>query len=562
MSQWSGLNIHVIKTKRIECTKLNLPDVLTKPQSCPPSKHKKASLNSTSDSSPSQRGHSSHSSIAESLPIELEDTLSPLKTPEADEVFECTFETASEDSVNHRNVITRCLSLPCLSCERNIAKDSSVCRQRLSHEAFNLESPLSDIQSRLVREASEGFWTGFPRDQDSEECESLKDIGMKRSITPHAERMNRTDTVVLIADSNNNNSSSCDYKRGVNPSTLGRAKSSLELRQDWEQKILGLTSGSTFGAERVENRKELSRPRSVTLTGNLHNLVGAQNQTTKNRDSERRTKSEGKQKMPKLQSVVWDYIKRRSTKRKSKRDSQSKGNSNAKESKKTPSKENYEKNNQTTSSGNQGLGNGPVKNYLESDNRVSSPSSKGGKISRNKSWSYSNSTKAPGCLSSLARWKSAPSLKYSEPTESIPQLRKNSVAEVPSQKAAPKLRVKELEDDPEILKLLLTTSPEERPMEERLKTLMLSREWLLKELQSMREEDRRLARQFINLRSAIVEIRQAREKEESDYDSEGEGHKTRLIDSQKLAVEKKGRKTRERTLQMHVTPTRNILSYC
>ena len=98
-------------------------------------------------------------------------------------------------------------------------------------------------------------------------------------------------------------------------------------------------------------------------------------------------------------------------------------------------------------------------------------------------------------------------------------------------------------------------------MEERLKTLALAREWLVKELNVMRVEDRRLARQFINLRSAIMEIRRAREKEDSDCESDGEERKSKRIDSKRLAADQE-RHINDHGYHMHVTPTRNILSYC
>lgn len=53
-----------------------------------------------------------------------------------------------------------------------------------------------------------------------------------------------------------------------------------------------------------------------------------------------------------------------------------------------------------------------------------------------------------------------------------------------------------------------------------MKTLHESRDWLMKELKSMRDEDRNLARQFINLRSAIVEVKECLEQEDSESEEE------------------------------------------
>ena len=60
-------------------------------------------------------------------------------------------------------------------------------------------------------------------------------------------------------------------------------------------------------------------------------------------------------------------------------------------------------------------------------------------------------------------------------------------------------------------------------MHERMTTLKQSHEWLLKELKIMREDDRKLAKQFIHLRSAILKLREYCEKEDSEYELECEG---------------------------------------
>jgi hypothetical protein len=112
------------------------------------------------------------------------------------------------------------------------------------------------------------------------------------------------------------------------------------------------------------------------------------------------------------------------------------------------------------------------------------------------------------------------------------------------------------------LKFLLTTATEEKSMHERMTTLKLSRQWLLKELKCMREEDRKLARQFIHLRSAIVEFREYCEKDDSEYESECEGTQ-KMIDTGSLHKDnKRNALTKERKIQIRETPTRNILSYC
>ena len=168
----------------------------------------------------------------------------------------------------------------------------------------------------------------------------------------------------------------------------------------------------------------------------------------------------------------------------------------------------------------------------------------------------------------MKSWKSSPDLKSnydSKNTPNIPLRRYNSyhhLSPALNHKPPPKLPANEPKMNSETLTFLLTTATEEKPMHERMMTLNRSREWLLKELKSMREEDRRLARQFIHLRSAIVELREYCEKEDSEYESECEGT-VKMTDTECLNKEnKRTALSTERKIRVHETPTRNILSYC
>ena len=166
----------------------------------------------------------------------------------------------------------------------------------------------------------------------------------------------------------------------------------------------------------------------------------------------------------------------------------------------------------------------------------------------------------------MESWTSSPNLKSNcdlELSENIPLRRYKSFdfsIPIHNHKPLPKLPAKELQINPKTLTFLLTTATEEKSIHERMMTLKLSREWLLKELKSMREEDRRLARQFIHLRNAIVELREYCEREDSECDSECEGAQ---IMTEPLQKNSKGKAlSKERKIQIHETPTRNILSYC
>lgn len=166
----------------------------------------------------------------------------------------------------------------------------------------------------------------------------------------------------------------------------------------------------------------------------------------------------------------------------------------------------------------------------------------------------------------MKSWRSSPNLKSNcdlKISKNIPLRRYKSfdcLFPIHNHKPLPNLPAKELQINPETLTFLLTTGTEEKPIHERMTTLKLSREWLLKELKSMREEDRKLARQFIHLRSAIVELREYCEREDSECDSECEG--TQIMTESLRKDSKRNALSKERKIQIHETPTRNILSYC
>ena len=155
----------------------------------------------------------------------------------------------------------------------------------------------------------------------------------------------------------------------------------------------------------------------------------------------------------------------------------------------------------------------------------------------------------------MKSWKSCPNINLNCDLVNNPLRRYNSYHQLSSdinQKPPPKLLARDPRLNSESLTFLLTTATDEKPIHERMMTLTLSRDWLRKELKSMREEDRKLARQFIQLRSAIVELREYFEKDDSEYESECEGtHKGKKIELKK-----------ERKIPIHNTPSRNILSYC
>lgn len=578
MSQWNRLNVQVIKTKRIECRKLDLPDHLVQPRDTrrgeKPSKQHLKFASPAPSSERSNLGSEGHSTARQSnitdssFDPDVEDSLSSLKTEE--DVFQLSFETPWEDTKQNKSA-ARCLSLPAyLSAKTGIGNETDVCfrPRRLFEKALNLESSSRDNAngSRLATEGNEGLCEWFPRSQELKKWWSGEDNKMNQCRTPPAEAMNRRGKLSLIADRNNNNSSSCDHKRFFRSSSRRRSKSSLDLRRNWEGKILALTSDSVFGAERVAVREQRSRPRSVTLTGSVYALVKAKDKTTKC-DTEKRAASESRLGMPKFQTAVWDYIKRRSTKHKGKSDRQSKENSKGDDNEKRSfsgprNSKNADESTSSTPGGKQrekvcANHNSKLGNTVSSNDQITPQITEKSSLSNAVELDKVSSTRHIH----LAKWKSSPNLGCSEATEFAERIlqRNRSWTELNSSKDQPKLLVKEFKENPKVLKLLLTTTPELRPIEERLKTLTLSREWLLKELKGLREDDRRLARQFINLRSVIMEIQRAREKEDSDYDSEGEFSRA---DSPRQAAEKEKMIASDHNFKMHVTPARNILSYC
>ena len=567
MSQKNGLNIHVIKTKRIQCAKLDLPAMLAQPRKTPTQNDRfttprpKASSLQTSNHNPSEvnlrRQTDSRSSLTDSLSPNTNDVPNTLEADE-DVVFEDSLETPSEAFAKPIKRGARCLSLPaCLGAESEGDDERSVCLRprRLFEEALNLERSRSAPPRGTSPHGAGGASDEVARGRETAGRQgAAEDKEVKRRRTWRAEIVREKEALELIADHNNNNSSLREQECVPNYIAT-RSQSASDLRRDWEQKILGLTeSGSEFGTERggasYEDEGRRTRPRSVTLAGSVHAFVEAR-EKAKAREAKGRAKSVGKHRgMPKFQTVVWDYIKRRSSKRKVKGDRGTKEDS---------SKPKHSTNEDSASCF------PPVEQLKKDTTSVAS----GDGVSRRSTVSEIpqspslNSDEASPSLNSRGKWKSTPNLALSEATEYAERIleRKNSWDELDSRTDRAKTPVKELQEEPEILRLLLTTNSELRPMEERLKTLALAREWLVKELNVMREEDRRLARQFINSRSAIMEIKRARETEDSDCESDGEERKSKRNDSKRLAAEQE-RHINDHGHHMHVTPTRNILSYC
>lgn len=329
MSQWNALNVNVIKTRRIECGKLNLPAALTR---SPESITKKSSpiLKFASKESenlyPSSqeskqllsKNHSSGDSLISPGHLSTENSFS--SSVAQDEVFQESFETPPDkDSSFSKSSTKRCLSLPAYlsSDQEYYYSTQSVCfrPRRLFEEALNLESysgttRRNGVNSRVDDQGSSGDI--FPREQ--EKCV----FKTKQSRTAHAERMKRNESSLISSDGNldNNNNLNSD------PNSLGsktQSKSGFDLR-DWEQKVLVLTSDYEFGTESSKKPREEcdSRSRSVALTGNISTI--ASDKRIKAQNPGRQVKSESTSEMPKLQTVVWDYIKRKSTKRKRKND--------------------------------------------------------------------------------------------------------------------------------------------------------------------------------------------------------------------------------------------------
>ena len=127
-----------------------------------------------------------------------------------------------------------------------------------------------------------------------------------------------------------------------------------------------------------------------------------------------------------------------------------------------------------------------------------------------------------------------------------------------SDKFPHKLPAMKFEINSDTLSFLLTTAPEEKSIDERMMTLKMSREWLLKELKSIREQDRKLAKQFIHLRTAIVEMKEYCERLDSEGESEYEVGTQETLHKNR----KRNESSKERKIPIHNTPAINILSYC
>lgn len=324
MSQWNALSVNVIKTRKITCEKLNLPAVLAKsPTKSPPSpKHaspEKEDLDLYNIKYKDQftESHSSAHGFISVLPTE--DILNSSVCTE-DEVFQESFETPpEEESCFVKSTTKRCLSLPTyLSSEEETNFDSQVCfrPRRLFEEALNLESYSKSGQSNRVDLRQTNQYLGgynFPRLQENIHKE-------KPSDTPHTERMKRTETSFLITCDNNNNSITGQNNLACTKSSFESTKHSRNAFEprDWEQKVLVLTSDYEFGTESSKKPRDDSetRSRSVALTENISSIVN--NTRAEPPTTERQAKSEENSEMPKLQTAVWNYIKRKSTKRKRK----------------------------------------------------------------------------------------------------------------------------------------------------------------------------------------------------------------------------------------------------
>ena len=562
MSQWNALNVNVIKTRKIECAKLNLPPVFAKSprrKSTPSPIRASTQTESADNKDCKEQLNQSNTDGSISL-LSTEDSFSS-STYTGDEVFQDSFETPPEkDGCFSRSSTKRCLSLPAYlgyEEEHDNRVHSQVCfrPRRLFEEALNLESCSGSSQSNkgdLGAPNQDLSGSNFPR--------FLDQIHKRHaSRTPHAERMKSTESSSLITCDNNNNSQSDqnNLESTTSKSKFEQAtqsKGSFDVRA-WEQKVLVLTSDYEFGTEFSRKLRDESEPRSksVALTENISTI--ADDKIAKGHNPERQVKSDTNSEMPKLQTVVWDYIKRKSTKRKRKNETSNlqKDENLKEESLKTTNQECSSKS--VDESGKDGLPKNE-KNY-EAD----SPGKPGKHVLK----------KVPD-VSKKSRltksWKSSPNLKPNcdaQITANIPLRRYHSHTHLypsPNKKPSPKLLAKEPKMNSETLTFQLTTATEEKSMHERMMTLKLSREWLVRELKSMREEDRKLARQFIHLRSAIVELREYCEKDDSEYESECEGT-PKMIETKSLHKDnKRNALSKEHKIHIRETPTRNILSYC
>ena len=320
MSQWNALSVNVIKTRKIECAKLNLPPAFAK---SPGRKLTASPIHASTGT------ESSNSCNKERLTQSSTDySISLLSTEESftssayteDDVFQDSFETPPEkDGCFSKSSTKRCLSLPAyLGYEdEDNCVHAEVCfrPRRLFEEALNLEScsgsgPSNKSDSGASNQVSSGY--SFPRFHE--------DIHKRNaSRTPHAERMKSTESSPLITCDNNNNSQS-DQNNLESTTSKGKFESEsgqFDVRA-WEKKVLVLTSDYEFGTELSRKPKDENdtRSKSVALIDNISTI--ANDKITRAHNPERQVKSETNSEMPKLQTVVWDYIKRKSTKRKRK----------------------------------------------------------------------------------------------------------------------------------------------------------------------------------------------------------------------------------------------------
>ena len=343
MSQWNALSVNVIKTQKIKCAKLNLPAVLAKspakksppsPKFASPGK-KDPNLHSTEYK---EQFTGSHSSADGFISVDILNS----SVCTEDEVFQESSETPpEEESYFIKSTTKRCLSLPTyLSSEeeRNVDSDIYFRPRRLFEEALNLESYRTSVQNNRVdlRGPNQGLGGySFPRLQENIHKE-------KASNTPHAERMKNPETSFLITCDNNNNASS-EQNNFAGTKSFESTKLSRQVfdARDWEQKVLVLTSDYEFGTESSKKPRDEgdTRSRSVALTENISSIVN--NTIAEAPTTERQAKSEANSEMPKLQTAVWNYIKRKSTKRKRKNidTGQSEKEGHLKDSSKLPNQE-------------------------------------------------------------------------------------------------------------------------------------------------------------------------------------------------------------------------------
>lgn len=327
--QWNALTVNVIKTRKIECAKLQLPATLAKSPIKSTASPKLAPSNTekfnSSDEKSNEALSENHSSIIDSI-IPLSSTEDSLNSPAdtEDEVFQESFETPPEnDGIFSENGTKRCLSLPSyltLEEKPHYTNESGACfrPRRLFEEALNLES--YSRSSRRTRVDSRGFSQDFT-DHTFPRLQGHNLEGNASGTQLHAERMKKSKSSLQInCDNNNNVRYDQNNLHSTNTDIVTQSQDRFDVR-DWEQKVLVLTSDCEFGTESSNRpRDEIDgRSRSVALTENISTF--ASDQISKDQNIQRQVKSETHSEMPKLQTVVWDYIKRRSTKKKRKNDS-------------------------------------------------------------------------------------------------------------------------------------------------------------------------------------------------------------------------------------------------